>query len=349
MTYTLPQSVLDAIERADSQESHVDPVFQVNMDGQPPMQQRQDAPDTGLPYYYQNYTMPELDREDFAEQPWADKFVPQDPRQAPGVATIEQIRSTYQGQWSLMQDYKNNISRTDVQFQRILYGNKRFVTTYEYTNQDRDRDRLSQGKQNPFAINIVAERRYAARESYRQLKNQLFSVGNPDIGIFGAVTHPDVPRAYSTFRPDLNSAPDDNLRLLIRSEASIARRTKQRELCTHVIFPPDLYRELAQQPYILLGGTSVSRTTLEQFLHASVSTKFADLANELEGIGPNGEDAILFYTPRPDKMYGMCPLNYREDAPTRELGKQTVLCEAEISGVHYKRPFSAEILYVPAA
>lgn len=349
MPYTIPDSVLELINQrmdADDQNPDVDPFIQPQMDGDG---ERMDAPDYGLPYNYYNYAKPELDREDFAEQPWVDKFIPLDPRQAPGIQTIECIRSTYSGQWRLMNDYKNNISRTDVQFQRILYGNKRFSTTFEYTNQDRDRDKLSQGKQNPFAINIVSERRYAARESWRQLRNQLFSVGKPEIGIFGAFTHPDVPRAYSTFRPDLDASPDDNLKLLIRSEARIARRTKQRELATTVIMPPDIYRELSQQPYILLGGSSVSRTTLEQFLHASVSIKEADFANELEGVGPNGEDAILFYTRNPRKLAAMTPLNYREDAPVRGTGKQTVLCEGEVSGVHYSRPFSAEILFVPTA
>lgn len=346
MGYEIPGSVLDLLNaRTDGafNDDNVAGAIQVtHMDAA-----NMDAPDVGLPYDLQNLRMPELDREEFADQPWIDSFIPLDPRRAPGVRTIEQIRSTYVAQWQIMNDYKNNIGVADVQFQRVIYGNQRYAITINQTNEDRDRD--ARNAQNGFAVDTLTERRYAAQESWRQLKNQLMSVGDPSIGIFGAVTHPDVPRSYSAFRPDSDAAPEDNLKLLVRAESRIGARTKQKENADSVIFTPDIYRELKQQPYTLPGGTNVTRTTLEQFLKNSVSIKSADMANELEGIGPNGEDAILYYTRDQRKLYGMIPLEYREDVPVRVIGGIDILCEGEVSGVHYRRPFSAEIQFVPAA
>lgn len=340
MPYELPDVVKQAVEAANRMDAATGLT--------PPPVVRTDA-DLGLPYYYYNMQMPDLDREEFAPQPWVDELVPEDGRTAPGVETIEQIRATYSAVWRIFNDYQNNISKADVQFQRLIYGNVRFGSSFNYSLKDRDREALTSGRQNPFAINIVAERRRAVRESWRQLRNQLFSVGDAALGIFGALSHPDVPRAYGTFRPGLSSSAADNLTLLVRQESRIADRTNQVEQADTVIFPPNIYRELSQQPYVLLGGESVARTTLEQFLHASVSVKAAGFANELRGAGPNGEDVIFMYTNKKEKLCSITPMPYREQTPVRQVGEDVILCEGEVSGVHYKRPYSAELLLVPAA
>lgn len=311
------------------------------------VQSNMDAPIMpGLPAELTKVTIPGVDREEFQEYVWANKLVPAADVTAPGADSIEQVRATYVGAWEQMKDYGTNPPRSDVNFQTISYGNKRFWTSYGISDRERDRQKLIANGNS--AIQILAEKKFATRESYEQLRNKMFSFGNPRLGIYGAANHPDVPRSQGVFRPGLDQAADDNLNYLIRVEARIGRRTKQVERPNTIVFPPDIMRELKQQPYVLAGGTSLTKNTLAQFLENSVSVKNAEMAPELEGAGPSGEDVILIYTRDPKKLCSIEPMKYRESPSERHLAQQLTIAQAEISGVHYKRPLSAEILLVPA-
>ena len=303
---------------------------------------RADAFDVGFIERALTQVMPELERTEFQEYMWADMLVPMDERVSPGVDQIEYYRLTYVGAWQLVRDYTNNVNPADFYLEKVVYPSHYFGQHYSYTTQQLDRISFARrNAQSQMAIDITREKYMAVEEGFRQLKNRLFSLGDPDVGIFGALTHPDVPRLISPYTLGFAQTADENLAVLNLMVRTIVNSTNKVER-PDVLLLPILQLEQLQQQRM---STAADKSVIQYFLETNSHIQYIDSVPELSGAGPAGEDLAIAYRRDSRKMVGSCPKPMTMIGPPQPDAYQlSVYFDAQVSGVHYKRPLSALIM-----
>lgn len=305
---------------------------------------RNDAEVLGLVNASLQYVMPEIDRKAYPEKRFTDRFVPLNPLQAPGVQDLVRQRVSYAGAWELSADYATNIPMVDAYFSTVTYIAKYWRAGIRYSQQELDRLAMA-NRNNSFNVDITREKLMALEESYAQLRNRLFALGEASIGTFGLLNHPDVPRLTSADRLGFGLSPEANLALLNEGERSVAIRTNAVETVDTLILPIDTYYELNQQRFT----NSTDMTVLQHFLNTSPTITNIDWAPENTGAGTGGTDVALFYRRDQSRVEGLTPKNYTLGEPQMVDDQVKMFAHAQISGVHYRRPFSAVLLEFPGA
>lgn len=281
---------------------------------------------------------PELDRQEYPEYKWSERYVPQDGRRMPGVNTIEYYRLTRVGAWRLLADYANNVEKFDVLMEKVSYGAEYYGASITYSNQEQDAIAFSRTNNADIVVDLTREKMDAVEEGWRQLKNKLFCRGQYGKNIFGMLNHPDVPRKVSPYRLGYASSPDDNLAVLSDMVDTIITTTNEIEQPDTILLPIRQVRELMLQR---VGSTS-DTSVLQYFLENNGTVNNIDTAVELAGAGPGGTDMALCYRRDPRKVVGIVPKEKTQFGPPQYQAYNIfVYWDGQVSGVHFKRPFSS--------
>jgi hypothetical protein len=300
----------------------------------------------GMPKGSAQYLSPEIQRQEFPEYFFADRGIPADPLKAAGAQEITYQRVTYIGQMRSSRSYGNNgAGKVDASFIPVTYGNKRFSGFFEVTDEEIDRLEYMQKVYDTLGqINLIQEKRNAGMMAWMQTQNSMFGAGDPLKGCYGMFTHPDVPRIQLGVTLGNGRTADENLATLTLMERSIDKRTNGVERPTTLLLATTAFHDLKNQYF-----TATNESVLKRFYDNSPSVKEIERVPELNGAGPNGEDLAIMYTRNPNKVVRVIPKDITFKAPIQSDEGYRVNFHGEISGVHFKRPYSAVVLEYPAA
>lgn len=163
----------------------------------------------------------------------------------------------------------------------------------------------------------MARKRKAAQRAIDELLNRLIWQGDSKADLWGALTHPDLPRLASGVRFDGTDTPTVVLAFLNRianfahDESGAAFRSN-RMAVSHKV-----RSYLFNTPMFATGGSDL--TIGKYFLMNQEFIKAIDSAAELSGIGPSSEDGILCYSDDVDSSGFVMPQDYAE-LPQQAVG-----------------------------
>lgn len=289
------------------------------------------------------YVIPQLDRTEFEEYKYADpdRLLPRNPLTAPGVDTLVRQRVTAIGQWKLAADYATNVESIDYAIDRVTYTAKYFRAHIEYSQEELDRMQFVRQNMPSAAVNITQEKMLAVQETYMQLLNRMFSNGLPQAGIFGLHTHPDVPRITAPLTLSSTNTAAQNLATLRLFNQTIRANTAQREYADTLLLPDSVIFDLSMQVVSSAGNVSV----LQYFLDNDPYIQFIETAPELDTAGPNGTRIAQAYRRDPNKVDTMIAKPMTQLGGVQfNSGVYRIDFDAQISGVHFRRPYSSLIM-----
>lgn len=142
-----------------------------------------------------------------------------------------------------------------------------------------------------------------ARRVVDEKVNEIFFNGDEPSDVCGVLNYPDL--ATQPFGLTISDSTDPKaiVRQLHNVQYTPMIRTGGTFSPTRMVTSPRIRAFLASRKHELNGGTDT--TMLEYFLSKqdeSFGVSSVDVAQELQGIGPNGEDGMLFYLPQLDSM-----------------------------------------------
>jgi hypothetical protein len=289
------------------------------------------------------YVIPELDRTEFEEYKYADpdRLLPRNPLTAPGVDTLVRQRVTAIGQWKLAADYATNVESIDFAIDRVTYTAKYFRAHIEYSQEELDRMQFVQQYMPNAAINITQEKMLAVQETYMQLLNKMFSAGLPSVGIFGLHSHPDIPRLTAPNTLSSTNTAAQNLAVLKLFNQTIRANTAQREYADTLLLPDAVIFDLSMQVVSTAGNVSV----LQYFLDNDPYIQYIETAPELDTAGPGGTRIAQAYKRDPNKVDTMIAKPMTQIGGVQFIaGNYRVDFDAQVSGVHFRRPYSSLIM-----
>jgi hypothetical protein len=159
-------------------------------------------------------------------------------------------------------------------------------------------------------------------------------------------THPDVPRYVAPYRLGLSRTADENLALLAVFAKQIRANTAQKEIPTTLLLPDSMIQELSLQKVGDAGNTS----TLQFFLDNNAYITEVDTTPELDTAGPSGTPIAQAYRRDPRKVKTLVPKKKTQIGPIQFVaGEYRVDFDAQLGGVHFRRPYSSLIMEFPAA
>jgi hypothetical protein len=199
-------------------------------------------------------------RELFPEQTFAN-YIPLEPGQAPGANKLTYPRISYDNTSEFGQvgsNYRRSIDTNIEPVEYSVYRDKAQIVVDRYEN-DRINYALSNGNLSG-AINLFAEKMRGAELNSAKIRDELLSVGRPDIGILGMLSHPDVITVYlGEAFPSTNA--DYNNSVLKTAIAEVERQTGGALNVTSLWLPHTDFTTLNNQ-----GRSGTDLTTLQFFL-----------------------------------------------------------------------------------
>lgn len=284
-----------------------------------------------------NYISPDVIDTEFQQYKFADPdlLIPYDVSTAMiGVDTITRYRRTMVGAWKLATDAQTNTPAADYYLQPVRYGNHYFTQKIVYTSQELDRQAFAQTNYPALVFDTTVEKRRALEEGYLQLINRCFSLGIPEIGIYGLLNHPDATRLTAPYGLGTGTTPDNNKALLTLGVSTIETATNDSYLPDTLLLPADKARQLNDQLY----GTSGETTVLQAFLKQNPGIQ-VEVAPELRTAGPGGTPIAVFYERNTDVLEGVLPKPMTQIGSVQQIGARfEVTFDASLSGVHIKHP-----------
>lgn len=266
----------------------------------------------------------------------------------PGVDTITYYRMTHIGVWEAISAYQTAIAKSDIRMEiPVTYGTEYYGTHIEYSSQELDRiSAANELNRMPFSISLVKEKMAAVNEGYLQLQNRINSFGNTKKNIFGLLNHPDIPRMVAPRTISWANTPQENIQVLDMGVNQILKMTKKVEKPDTLLMDQDSLRILMMQTM----NNNTTTAVLTHWLNTNGHVKDIETTPQNETAGSLGQPAWLYYTRSPRKIIPVMPKPMTQIGPPQpEKFAWKVYFDAQVGGVHYRRPFSALLLEFPVA
>jgi len=133
---------------------------------------------------------------------------------------------------------------------------------------------------------LSTELPFAARRAIDEKLNTIAWHGLPDHGIYGVLTFPYIPRYVTS--AVITAATDTAIENLHAAVARVLENSSEVEKPNRLILAPRSMRVLSRKL-----RTNTDSTALKIFLENDPNIKTIESAQELTGIGPNGEDGFI--------------------------------------------------------
>ena len=236
------------------------------------------------------YTYDEVLREPFPE-PNALRLFTTD-GSVPVGAESHRVRRLYQeGEVGWYKD-GSAVPRVDIAQREMTFPVKYAVTSFGYSIFQRMNAEFARSQGN-ISFDMHGEKMRAARQMMAEFNNRALWFGAPQVGLFGVINYPWLPKKAIATAFNGDSDPRDIL-------AELNRLANYPHEMSNSVFQPDrmamspaLRNYLFETPWSPLDSTG--KTIGKYFLenHPRIST--IDEAWELAGVGPNNEDGILVW------------------------------------------------------
>lgn len=155
----------------------------------------------------------------------------------------------------------------------------------------------------------LARKRKAAQRAVDEKVNNLIWFGDNKADLWGALSHPDLPRFVTSTKFDGTATPVAVLAALNRA-ANFAHDESGSAFRSNRMAVSHRVRSYIFNTPMFSGGSDL--TIGKYFLQNQEFIKAIDSASELRGIGPNGEDGILCYSDDVDSSGFVMPMDYTE-------------------------------------
>ena len=298
-----------------------------------------DALDAGENYFFSReleYIIPEMVSFDYGRIN-ARKVLPIDMRAGPAAETITFRQITKVGAAKIISDYSDDIPVSNA-YGEEFKGNVRSIG--EYAQWSVQEIRAASMANRP----LDRDKSEAAREDMLRLENQIAWTGDPDNGLGGLLTAPNIPSAAVPNGAGGNPEWDtktgeeivDDMNFIVNS---ISDNTNDVEAPDTLLLPTAQYNLAASKR--MSSGTDT--TALQYFINNSPYVKEVVAVNELKGAGPAGVDIMVAYQRNASKLQMNIPLDIEQFAPEiRGLTTKT-LYHMRCGGVTVKKPLSVNI------
>lgn len=204
---------------------------------------------------------------------------------------------------------------------------------------------LQQLSMNFAGINDTAAKRRAVRRAMDELVNRLIWYGSAPHDVYGVLTHPDLAKVVASLAFVAGADTDDVI-------AELHRLANYSWLNSGQTFKPNRAVTTARLRSYLFQtriGSTTDTTVGQHFIENSEFIKQIETANELEGIGPNGEDAILFYNDDRDSLSIVIPQDMSELPAQRIAFDEKTICWMPFGGARMNNVGNNLLAYVPVS
>lgn len=284
-----------------------------------------------------NYISPKLITTDYGPNKFAipDGIIPwQETTDMIGVNTITRYRITHVGAWQLTSEGRTNRPKADYYLTPVQYKSHYFDDSFSYSSQDLDAQAFASQNYPRMVFDTALLKRQSLELGYIQMINRCFSVGIPEIGIFGLLNHPDCHRIEAPYPISRSATPDQNNFLLNLGAQTIETATNYEYTPNTLLIPKSRERILKNQLFGTSGDVSVLKFYLRENEKMSI-----EVAPELETAGPGGTPMAVFYERSPEVLEGIVPKPMTQVGGPVQKGTQwEVNFDAAVSGVHISKP-----------
>lgn len=207
--------------------------------------------------------------------------------------TTFRIQDIVGGDFDLSEDNTTNLTLVDFSREERTQRIYEFRKGYECTR----KEILRAARQ---GMPIEQQKIRALNFSYKQTLNKLILRGHPSAGIPGLLNHNAWLRIDAPYSLDASSSEAQMLATLNAGVNAIISATNAIHQPDTLLLAKRTYDYLISQAHWLNSGTN--ETVLKFFLKNNPSIRNIDWLLELQGAGPNGEDAAFFYKRSPMTM-----------------------------------------------
>jgi len=193
--------------------------------------------------------------------------------------------------------------------------------------------------------NMVSENMRTCREILARFINWTNWFGNDDVGMYGVLNYPYMPRFISAVAFNDNSSPIDILNALLDG-ASFAETNSQ-----GTFKPTDCVMSPRIRKYVFnrdKNSVSASDKSIGQvFVERQEEINVVESAGELQGTGPGGTDGILFYRNDRNGIERVQVGGVFNALPPQEVGMETVVpCWTGTGGIRQRDPGNNTLMWV---
>jgi len=266
----------------------------------------------------------------------ARKVFPIDRSAGPTADKITFRQFTKVGQAKIISDYENNIPLVNV-FGEEFTGNVRSIAIAAMWSLNEIRKSTSVGRP------LDREQSDAAREAMLRLENKLAFNGDPDNGLVGLFTDPNIPTT-TVVDPGggtewVNKTAQQIYDDMCTCGNTIVETTGDVEAPSRLLLPTAQYNLAFCQNF----GAGTDTTTLRYYLNNNPYIKEVMPVRELKGAGTGGSDVMIAYEPNMSKLRLNIPLEV-EQLPPQEVDLNVkVIYHQRFGGLTVHKPYSLHI------
>jgi len=273
----------------------------------------------------------------------ATNVIPVSTDAGPGAETITYYQYDAVGIAEIINNYATDLPRVDLVGKMFTSKIKSVGTSYGYSIQD---IRAAQMAGKP----LQQRKANAARRANDQKVNNIAYMGDAANGLNGLFTHPNITSyvlptdgilngtvaATAAAAKFINKTPDQIIRDLTGMVNAVVTITKSVERPDTVIFPYNVYGDIASRP----RSTNSDTTILEFFMKNNPWIKNFEVVPEAQGAGAAGVDLCMVYKKDPDKLTLEIPQPFEQFPPDIEGLEFVTACHSRCGGVIIYYPLS---------
>jgi hypothetical protein len=265
---------------------------------------------------------------------------PTDSRVPPGALTYKIKRVSHQGEARYHRGNNSDIPRSGASAEEQIRPVRHIVTSIAL-------DMFEQQSASFAGVNLRGELQQGAVRSIQEFLNTKTWHGDNDLDVYGVLNYPYVPKVSSTI--SVSSATADPMDILeeLHRLASLAS-----EISDNTFMPNTLVMPVRQANYIAqtkLSSSDLSETIRSSFLKENQFITSIQVAPELAGAGPNGEDVMfLFRSNDQNSVANVVPQGFTMLPVQQQNFNMTIPCYMSHGGVRMVDPLNNAVVYTPA-
>lgn len=263
------------------------------------------------------------------------QVIPQDPDEPDWAETVEHRMWDIEGTGSeFISDYSDMPPMVGVNVEKDDWPVKEFGCAYQYSMQEIRKSQAT-GK------GLDRKKAMAAREFNERLANRIMWYGAPQMGLFGLVNFPYIPRWQVSIPFDDTQTGEDILNELsafVRSPFEITK--DEQDAPDTLLMPTTQFGYINDTPWSANAGDT---TILQHFESNNWFVDEVRPVRELDGAGPNGEDVMIAYRQDSDLLEHKLVLEHTQHDPQQEGLAFVTPTTAKSGGIVSDFPFEMAI------
>lgn len=256
-----------------------------------------------------------------------------------GAKTFVHRMYEHMGKAQWVNNYGDDLPRVGVAGTELARPIKTFGSSYSYTIDDIMASRMTN-------ISLDGELARACRIANEQFLNDVAWFGDQEVGIWGALTHPYVPRTILAEPINSSASSSDAILAVLNAFLdSIDELTETTAQAAMLLLPPSQYNYINTTP----RSATTDTTILEFLVDKRDEPLMVEKVWELRGGGPNGEDLCMAMPVDDRVVKHVVPMTFRQ-MPVQEQNLEFVVnCISKSGGFYTPYPLEVAIGEIPSS